>query len=142
MTGLPYGLIVETTVAVLLVITIGYCIVLNSRLKRLHADRGELRQMVADLMTATDKANMAIQGLKETAGEAEAVITAQLGEAERFAVQLANHVTAGQAVMERIAKITEAARRHDLDPQTHVHNRAAEALRQLRAYQGSKGEAA
>ena len=32
------GLMIETLVAVLLVLTIGYCMLLNSRLKRLKAD--------------------------------------------------------------------------------------------------------
>ena len=54
MFGLPLGLIVETAVAVLLALTIGYCVVLNHRLKRLHADRDTLRKMVADLVQATD----------------------------------------------------------------------------------------
>lgn len=143
MSGLPFGLIVETSVAILLVITIGYCLVLNARLKRLHADRGELRQMVADLVAATDKANQAISGLRETAGEAEATIVAQLDAAEQFAVQLANHVTSGQAVVERIARITEAARRNETEAANRqIKNRAAEALKRLKAHQGGQGKAA
>jgi len=110
MSGLPFGLVVESAVAVLLALTLGYCVVLNSRLKRLHADRDMLRKMIGDLVTATDLANGAIKGLKETAVETEAAIGARLEAAERFGVELANHVNAGQAVMERLARITTAAR--------------------------------
>ena len=46
MFGLPLGFLVEGAVAILLALTIGYCIVLNARLKRLHADKDVLRQMV------------------------------------------------------------------------------------------------
>lgn len=110
MFGLPLGLIVEGSVAVLLVMTIGYCILLNERLKRLHADREELRQIVTDLMTATNLANTAIMELKATAVEADLQIGARLEEGERFGIELANHVNAGTILMERIAKITSVAR--------------------------------
>jgi hypothetical protein len=110
MAGLPFGLVIETAVALLLALTIGYCIVLNGRLKRLHADRDTLRAMVTDLVTATNMANTAIKELKQTAVEADLTLTARLEEAERFGGELANHVNAGAALMERIVKITAAVR--------------------------------
>jgi hypothetical protein len=103
-------MIIETLVATLLAVTIGYCIVLNARLKRLHSDRDELRQMVADLVGATTLANAAIKELKTTAVETDQTLTARLEEAERFGIELAYHVNAGQSVLERIARITSAAR--------------------------------
>jgi len=109
MFGLPFGVLVEGSVSVLLAVTIGYCAVLNSKLKRLQADRGELRQMVADLIQATDLANAAVGELQNAAAEAEQKLTAQMEEAERFGVELANHVSAGHEVMERIARITAVA---------------------------------
>jgi hypothetical protein len=39
MLGLSFGVIVEGAVAILLATTIGYCVILNQKLKRLHADR-------------------------------------------------------------------------------------------------------
>lgn len=141
MTGLPLGLLVEGAVAVLLVLTIGYCVVLNERLKKLHADRETMRGMVRDLMRATELANSAISHLKDTAAEAEQTLNARLDEAERFAVQLANHVTAGQTVLERIGKITSAARHSEtiarVDP-----GRGQVALQQLAVHQQRKGNAA
>ena len=110
MFGLPLGIVVETLVAILLATTIGYCVILNQRLKRLHSDRGELRQMVADLVQATGLANSAIQELKTTAQEAESVLSNRLNEAERFGVELASHVNAGQQLIDRLARITSAAR--------------------------------
>lgn len=109
MFGLPFGVFVESAVSVLLVVTIGYCVVLNERLKRLHADRGALRQMITDLLQATDLANAAVKELKTTAVEADAAHGARIEEAERFGIELANHVAAGQQVMERIARITAVA---------------------------------
>lgn len=110
MFGLPLGFFVESAVAVLLLLTIGYCILLNSRLKRLHADRSVLQQMVADLVGATNLANQAIKELKTTAMDADLALNARLEEAERFGIELANHVSAGSMLMDRIAKITSIAR--------------------------------
>ncbi len=144
MFGLPLGLIVETTVAILLATTIGYCVILNQRLKRLHSDRGELRQMVADLVQATGLANTAIQELKATAQEAETVLAGRLGEAEQFGVQLANHVSAGQQIMDRVARITSAARqpvddRLEAEP---AANKVQSALQQLSTRPRIRGNAA
>ncbi len=110
MFGLPLGLFVESAVAILLLLTLGYCAVLNQRLKRLHADRDALKQMVADLVGATNLANQAIKELKSTAVEADLSLSTRLEEAERFGIELANHVNAGTVLMERIARITSVAR--------------------------------
>ena len=140
MTGLPLGLLIEITVSVLLATTIGYCVLLNRKLKSLHADREALQQMIGDLVQATTLANGAITGLKETAIEADERINQRLNDAERFAIELANHVNAGQAVMDRIAKITQAARAGDggqRDP-----NRAKSALQALTEHQRRRESAA
>src|SRR6185312_9386714 len=99
MLGMSFGMLVESSVAVLLAVTIGYCVVLNGRLKRLHADRDALGRMVADLVRATDLANTAVKELKATADEADLALKVRLEEAERFGIELANHVTAGQQVL-------------------------------------------
>ena len=92
---MPLGLMIEIAVAALLATTIGYCIVLNGRIKNLQADRAALQQMIADLVQATTMANGAIKGLRETAVEADERLNSRLNEAERFAIELANHVNAG-----------------------------------------------
>jgi hypothetical protein len=110
MLGMSLGLVVEGAVAILLATTIGYCVVLNQRLKRLHADRDQLRKMVADLMQATTLANAAVGELKTAAVEADSMLQARMQEAEKFGVELANHVNAGQQIMDKIARITTMAR--------------------------------
>lgn len=145
MFGLPLGIVVETLVAILLATTIGYCVILNQRLKRLHSDRGELRQMVADLVQATGLANAAIKELKVTAQEAEAGLEQRLSDAETFGVQLANHVSAGQQIMERLARITNAARAQPLDLDDRLEpepNKVQSALQQLSMRPRIRGNAA
>ena len=143
MFGLPLGIVVETLVAVLLATTIGYCVILNQRLKRLHADRGELRQMVADLVQATGLANTAIQELKATAQDAEAVLSNRLNEAERFGVELASHVNAGQQLIDRLARITSVARGQPADDRIEPEpNKLQSALQQLSMRPRIRGNAA
>lgn len=115
--GLPIGFFMEGAVAILLALTIAYCVVLNGRLKRLHADRDALRQMVNDLVGATNLANQAIKELKASAVEADLGLKARLEEAERFGIELAHHVTAGTTLIERITKIASAVRQHQAQTQ-------------------------
>ena len=78
MLGMSMGLVVETAVAILLAVTIGYCVILNARLKRLHADRDTLQKMVGDLVQATALAKAAVMELKTAALEADTKLVARL----------------------------------------------------------------
>lgn len=132
MAGLPLGFIVEGAVAILLALTIGYCVVLNQRLKRLHADKEMLRQVIADLVQATNLANTAIAELKVTAREAEASLSTRLDMAARTGLELSTHINAGQHLVEKIALITHAARPVSLAEPAQVEpGRAQSALHQL-----------
>lgn len=142
MFGLPLGLFVEGAVAILLALTIGYCVLLNRSLKRLHQDKDVMRQMVNDLVSATNLANQAIKELKSSAVEADLALTARLEEAERFGVELANHVTAGTVLMERIAKITSVARHSQAIEPVEPPNKVQNALAQLSERVRSRGAAA
>ncbi len=142
MLGLPLGIFVEGAVAILLALTIGYCVLLNQRLKRLHQDKDAMAKMVADLVSATNLANQAIKELKSTAVEADLTLSARMEEAERFGVELANHVTAGTVLMERIAKITSVARHSQAIEPVEAPNKVQTALQQLSERVRSRGAAA
>lgn len=111
--NLPFGLLVEGVVALLLALTIGYCVVLNDKLKRLHADRDALKQMVTDLVQATDLANGAISALRQAAGEADERLRGQLDEAGLVSTQLSDQLTTGRGIMDRIARVTQVVQDHD-----------------------------
>lgn len=110
MSTLPIGLIIETLVAVLLLITIGYCWLLNRRLQRLRADEQTLRATISELMTATEIAERAILGLKTTAAEADKVLGTRLREAEAMSSTLVEQIGEGDKIFARITQIAEAAR--------------------------------
>lgn len=143
MFGLTLGIVVEASVAVLLATTIGYCAILNHRLKKLHADRDTLRKMVADLIQATTLANAAVQELKTAAVEADTVLNGRLEEAEKFGVELANHVTAGQQLIDKIVRITSLAQANaTVDDLLVAPNKVQSALQQLASRPRIRGTAA
>lgn len=143
MFGLTLGILVESAVAILLATTIGYCVILNQKLRRLHADRDTLRKMVTDLVEATSLANSAVQELKTAALEADLVLNARLEEAEKFGIELANHVTSGQQLMDKIARITSLARNNQpLDDRLAEPNKVQSALSQLAMRPRIRGNAA
>lgn len=102
-------LFADALVACLLVATIITCYVLAKRIERMKADEAGMRQTIGALITATDTAERAIAGLKETLGDCDRTLAERLRTAERYAADLAAQVEAGQNVMERIGQIVSAA---------------------------------
>lgn len=101
---------VEVLVAVLLVLTIGYCILLDRRLQRLRADEANLRATISELLTATEIAERAILGLKETANDCDKSLAQRLREAEFFSREIEKEIGEGEKLLNRIIRITQAAR--------------------------------
>jgi septal ring factor EnvC (AmiA/AmiB activator) len=102
------GFMIEVLVAILLGITICYCVVLNNSLKRLKADEHALKATIAELITATEIAERAVTGLKETARECEETLGERLNTANRFSENLTRQVKGGEAVMNRLARVVAA----------------------------------
>jgi Domain of unknown function (DUF6468) len=102
------GMIIELLVTLLLMVTIGYCMLLNRRLKRLKSDEQSLRATISELVTATEIAERAIGGLKLTVQECEFGLGARLGNAERLSAELDRGIAAGKGVLDRLAQIVTA----------------------------------
>src|ERR1700753_87056 len=104
------GLVIESLVVVLLILTIGYCMVLNNRLKRLKADEHSLKATIGELITATEIAERAIGGLKLTVRDVNENLGSQLASATEMSVQLKRQLSECDNVVRRLSKITGAAR--------------------------------
>src|SRR5271163_4433658 len=104
------GIAIESLVAFLLVLTIGYCMLLNARLKRLKADESSLKATIAELITATEIAERAIGGLKHTVRDVNENLGSQLTAAGQMSLQLKKQLAEGDNVVRRLAKIASAAR--------------------------------
>jgi hypothetical protein len=111
--------------------------------------------MVGDLVQATALANSAITELKTAALEADAKLSDRLEQAEKFEGELSAQVNNGAQLIEKIARITAAARSQPLpdapaskpepakpvvtlEPQSKLHS----ALQQLAMRPGIGGKAA
>jgi hypothetical protein len=106
-------MIIDCVVAILLVMTIGYCMMLNRRLKLLKADEQSLRATISELVTATEIAERAIGGLKITVHECDMGLGERLRKAERLAGDIDRAVVSGKDLISRLSQIVSAGRRAD-----------------------------
>lgn len=107
------GIVIDGLVAILLMLTIGYCIMLNRRLKLLKADEQSLRATISELVTATEIAERAIGGLKLTVHECDTGLGERLRKAERVTVEIDRAVVTGKELLSRVSQIVTAGRGHD-----------------------------
>ncbi|KAA0076712.1 DUF6468 domain-containing protein [Tardiphaga sp. P9-11] len=104
------GIVIESLVAVLLILTIAYCMLLNKRLKRLKADEQSLKATIGELITVTEIAERAIGGLKHTVRDVNENLGSQISAATALADQLKAQLAESDAVVRRLSKIAVAAR--------------------------------
>ena len=105
-----FGIVIESLVAILLLLTIGYCMLLNTRLKRLKADEHSLKATIGELITATEIAERAIGGLKHTVRDVNENLGNQLTSAAQMSEQLKRQLAEGDNVFRRLSRIAIAAR--------------------------------
>jgi hypothetical protein len=105
-----FGIAIESLVAILLLLTIGYCMLLNTRLKRLKADEHSLKATIGELITATEIAERAIGGLKHTVRDVNENLGNQLTSAAQLSLQLKKQLGEGDDVLRRLSRIVVAAR--------------------------------
>jgi chromosome segregation ATPase len=105
-----FGVVIESLVAILLMLTIGYCMLLNKRLKRLKADEQSLKATIGELITATEIAERAIGGLKHTVRDVNENLGNQLTAAAQISLQLKKQLAEGDNVLRRLTRIVTAAR--------------------------------
>ena len=111
------GIIIESLVAVLLILTVGYCMLLNKRLQRLKADEHSLKATIAELITATEIAERAIGGLKHTVRDVNENLGSQLAAATQMSMHLKTALAEGDGVIRRLSRIASAARPAASEPE-------------------------
>jgi chromosome segregation ATPase len=113
---LGFGMIIESLVAVLLMATIGYCALLNHRLKKLKADEQTLKATISELITATEIAERAIAGLKLTVQECDQTLGQRLRNADAMSAEMAQQIIRGDEVVSKLAQIIVAFRPPRAEP--------------------------
>jgi len=108
-----YGYLIESMVSVLLLMTILYCVRLNRQIRLLKADEQSLRATIGELITATEIAERAIGGLKATMREGEQTLGERVKSTEMLSGELQRQLVAGEQLLGRLVRITEAGRPTD-----------------------------
>ena len=121
--GFDVSFVVEVVLALLLAATVGYCALLERRLRGLRQDQSALAQTVEALNNGIFRAQGTLMSLKNAATEASAALHANLGPARTLADELSLMLAAG----ERIAARIEAGR--PIAPATPAPAQAASPAR-------------
>jgi hypothetical protein len=124
-----YGFLVETMVSILLLLTILYCVRLNSQLRLLKADEQSLRATISELITATEIAERAVGGLKATMREGEQTLSARLDRTEQVSADIERQLKAGEDLLGRLTRIAGAGKpAHETVPDAKAVAAAAQAF--------------
>jgi hypothetical protein len=124
-----YGFVVESMVAILLLLTILYCVRLSNQLRLLKADEQSLRATIAELITATEIAERAIGELKSTMREGEQSLGLKLKRGEDMAVDMEKQLRAGEDLMARLVRIVGVSKdKTPVPPDAKLVAAAAEAF--------------
>ena len=97
------GFAIEALVAVLLAVTIGYCVLVNRKLVQLRSDQSELKAIVRDLHNATGQAEHAIAGLRQGASMAEESLGKQVENVRGLDARLTASIDKGEALLSKLA---------------------------------------
>lgn len=104
---MPFSLALDVLVAVLLVITIGYAVVLNRRLGRLRRDKSDLEKLAATFVQATARAEESIGKLKNTAD----ALKERIDNAQALRDDLAFLIDRGGSAADRLEETVRDARK-------------------------------
>ena len=103
---MTYSLIVDLFVAILLVVTIGYAIVLNRRLGKLRGDKAELEKLAATFGESTVRAEESIEKLRNTAD----MLQDRMEKAEALRDDLAFLIDRGGQAADKLEDLVRATR--------------------------------
>jgi Domain of unknown function (DUF6468) len=105
-----YGFLVESMVSILLLLTILYCVRLNTQLRLLKADEQSLRATISELITATEIAERAIAELKSTMRDGEHSLSERLDRGGKLSADIEHQLKAGENLLAQLTRIAGVGR--------------------------------
>ncbi len=99
---MSFPLALDVVVAVLLAVTIGYCVVLYRRLNQLRASQGEMSSAVKGFGAATERAQAGLLTLKTTGTELSGVLQERIDEARALNDDLSVLTDSGNRLADRL----------------------------------------
>lgn len=102
---MPFDLMLEIIVSVLLAATIGYCAMLDRRLRAMRSGQDGLRELIEDLSVATRQASEAIGRLREVSNATGQQLSEQVARGRGLADELALMLESGNAIANRLGSL-------------------------------------
>ncbi len=106
---MPLSLILDIVLAVLLVVTIGYAVVLNRRLGALRQNKDELERLARSFVDTTSRAEHGIGELRSMTD----ILQERIERAESLRDDLVFLMERGNAAADRLEGVVREARDHD-----------------------------
>ncbi len=100
----------DLVVALLLVATIGYSVILNSRLTAIRSDRDKFESVIRDLAQSTQRAEGAVTGLRATADDLGRRIDKKIEEGRALRDDLAYMIERGGTIADKLENQLRAGR--------------------------------
>ncbi|MEK9596126.1 MAG: DUF6468 domain-containing protein, partial [Rhodospirillaceae bacterium] len=102
-TMLPWAIILDVMLVILLIATIIYALMLNRRLSLLRSDGVEMEDFIQRLNSASQRAEGALSGIKMTAENAQAIMAENAGKAAALRDELLFLIDRGEKLSDDLA---------------------------------------
>jgi hypothetical protein len=100
----------DAVVAVLLVATIGYSVVLNRRLSAMRSDRDKFEDVIRNLTTASQRAEAAVANLRTSADDLGKRLDKKIDEARSLSDDLVYMIERGGTIADKMADLIRTGR--------------------------------
>lgn len=97
-----FGLLLEGLVALLLVVTVVYCVLLDRRLRALRDGQDGLKSIIEGLDAATSRAQMSISELKTSGDRLTNDLSGRVAKARALTDELSIMIDAGNSLADRL----------------------------------------
>ncbi len=134
---------INLLVAVLLVITIAYCVILNKKLKAMRGAQDEMQQLITTFNAAADKARGSVDQLKKTGDEIGLSLEREIDRAKAMRDELVLITDTAEHLAGRIEQAVDASRARAARPLTErepVTGNAGRKSRETRRRSDSERE--
>lgn len=99
---LPYDLIIEGLVVILLMVTVFYCISLEAKLRALRSGKDELKGVIEALAKSTENAQASVYHLKAAGAQTATDLEKKISDARKLADELELMIGSGNALADRM----------------------------------------
>lgn len=99
---LDMGFWLNALVAILLAVTVGYCLILNRRLTALRGNQAEMRKLLSEFTDAARQAETSASHLKTVSDQIAGTLDQRMTEGRALADELNSITKSGERLAERI----------------------------------------